>query len=224
MFLKKNKIFFYGRRKGRKLSSSNIKLLKDYSQKFYLQEDQLHKIKFNENNKNILEIGFGNGMNLVHMSLNRPNDLFIGCDVYHNGCVKLLKQIVIQNIRNIKIWPDDINLIIKKFKRDFFDLVLILQPDPWPKKKHKKRRLIQQKFLDDLSNVMRHKGKLIISTDHEVMKSWILEQFHVRRDFRWLKNGLNYENEQPKWTINTKYTSKALKNNHVVNWFFFKKN
>ena len=223
MFLKKNKNFF-GRRKGRKLSSSNKKLLKDYSQKFYLQEDQLHKIKFNENNKNILEIGFGNGMNLVHMSLNRPNDLFIGCDVYHNGCVKLLKQIVIQNIRNIKIWPDDINLIIKKFKRDFFDLILILQPDPWPKKKHQKRRLIQQKFLDDLSKVMRHKGKLIISTDHDVMKSWVLEQFHIRRDFTWVKNGFNYENEKPKCTINTKYTSKALENNNIVNWFFFKKN
>ena len=224
MFLKKNKNFFYGRRKGRKLSSSNIKLLKDYSQKFYLQEDQLHKIKFNENNKNILEIGFGNGMNLVHMSLNRPNDLFIGCDVYYNGCVKLLKQIVIQNIRNIKIWPDDINLIIKKFQRDFFDLILILQPDPWPKKKHKKRRLIQQKFLDDLSKVMRHKAKLIISTDHDVMKSWVLEQFHIRRDFTWVKNGFNYENEQPKWFINTKYTIKAQENNNIVNWFFFKKN
>ena len=224
MFLKKNKIFFYGRRKGRKLSSSNIKLLKDYSQKFYLQEDQLHKIKFNENNKNILEIGFGNGMNLVHMSLNRPNDLFIGCDVYHNGCVKLLKQIVIQNIRNIKIWPDDINLIIKKFQRDFFDLILILQPDPWPKKKHKKRRLIQQKFLDDLNQILKCEGELIISTDHNVMKSWVLEQLHVREDFSWIKNGCYYQNKHPEWIINTKYTNKASQNNRVVNWFFFKKN
>ena len=223
MFQKTEKKF-YGRRKGRKVSSSNLRVVKDYSYKFYLQEEQISKLKLNENNKNILEIGFGNGMNLVHMSLNRPNDLFIGCDVYHNGCVKLLKQIVIQNIRNIKIWPDDINLIIKKFKRDFFDLILILQPDPWPKKKHKKRRLIQQKFLDDLSKVMRDKGKLIISTDHDVMKSWVLEQLHIRRDFTWVKNGFNYENEKPKCIINTKYTCKALENDNVVNWFFFKKN
>ena len=220
---KKNKNSFYGRRKGRKLSSSNIKLLKDYSQKFYLQEDQLHKIEFNENNKNILEIGFGNGINLVHMSLNRPNDLFIGCDVYYNGCAKLLKQIVTQNIRNIKIWPDDINLIIKKFKRDFFDLILILQPDPWPKKKHKKRRLIQQKFLDDLNQILKYEGLLIISTDHNIMKSWILEQFHVRDDFLWTKNGYYYNNLKPKWIIDTKYSKKAFEDNEVVNWFFFKK-
>ena len=128
-------------------------------------------------------------MNLVHMSLNKPNDLFIGCDAYYNGCTKLLKQIVDKNIRNIKIWPDDVHLIVNKFKKNFFDLILILQPDPWPKKKHEKRRLIQQKFLDDLNNILKYEGILIISTDHDVMKSWVLEQFHVRNDFLWMKNG-----------------------------------
>ena len=223
MFLKNQKKF-YGRRKGRRISSKNLKLLEDYSYKFYLQEDQICKLALNEYNKNILEIGFGNGDNLVNMSLNKPNDLFIGCDAYYNGCAKLLKQIVNKNIKNIKIWPDDIHLIIKKFKKNFFDLILILQPDPWPKKKHKKRRLIQQKFLDDLNQILKYEGKLIISTDHNVMKSWVLEQFHVRNDFLWIKNGYYYKNIKPKWIINTKYSNKALENNKVVNWFFFKKN
>lgn len=216
--------FFYGRRKGRKISSTNLKILRDFGYKFYLQEDQIYKLKINENYKNILEIGFGNGENLVNMSLNKPNDLFIGCDAYTNGCVNLLKKVVKKNIKNIKIWPDDIHLIIEKFKKNFFDLILILQPDPWPKKKHKKRRLIQQKFLNDLNHILKCEGKLIISTDHNEMKSWILEQLHVRKDFLWLKNGCNYKNLQPKWIVNTKYTNKALENNQVVNWFFFKKN
>ena len=142
MFLKNQKKF-YGRRKGRRISLTNLKLLENYSNKFYLQEEQICKLAPYEYNKNILEIGFGNGDNLVNMSLNKPNNLFIGCDAYYNGCVKLLKKIVNKNIKNIKIWPDDIHLIIKKFKKNFFDLILILQPDPWPKKKHKKRRLIQ---------------------------------------------------------------------------------
>ena len=219
-----NKSFFYGRRKGRSISFASSKLLAEYSHKFYLQEDKIHKIKRIRDNKNILEIGFGNGENLVNMSLNNPNDLFIGCDAYSNGCVKLLRKIVNENIRNVKIWPDDINLIIKKFKRNCFDLILILQPDPWPKRKHKKRRLIQQKFIDDLSEVLRYHGKLVISTDHEVMKSWVLEQLHVRKDFSWEKNGCNYENKKPYWIIHTKYAKKALENNKEVNWFFFKKN
>ena len=201
----------------------NLKLLEDYSNKFYLQEDQICKLTPHKYNKNILEIGFGNGDNLVNMSLNKPNDLFIGCDAYYNGCAKLLKKIVNKNIKNIKIWPDDIHLIIKKFKKNFFDLILILQPDPWPKKKHKKRRLIQQKFLDDLNQILKYEGKLIISTDHNVMKSWVLEHFHIRNDFLWIKNGYYYTNIKPKWIINTKYSNKALENNKVVNWFFFKK-
>ena len=222
MFLKNQKKF-YGRRKGRRISSTNLKLLEDYSNKFYLHVDQICKLSPHEYNKNILEIGFGNGDNLVNMSLNKPNDLFIGCDAYYNGCVKLLKKIVNKNIKNIKIWPDDIHLIIKKFKKNFFDLILILQPDPWPKKKHKKRRLIQQKFLDDLNQILKYEGKLIISTDHDVMKSWVLEHFHIRNDFLWIKNGYYYTNIKPDYIINTKYSNKALENNKVVNWFFFKK-
>ena len=213
----------YGRRKGRRISSMNLKLLEDYSNKFYLNEDQISKLAPNEYNKNILEIGFGNGDNLVNMSLNEPNNLFIGCDAYYNGCVKLLKKIVIKNIKNVKIWPDDIHIIIKKFKKDFFDLILILQPDPWPKTKHNKRRLIQQKFLDDLNQIMKYEGKLIISTDHNVMKSWVLEHIHVRNDFLWIRNGFYYTNIKPNWIINTKYSNKALENNKVVNWFYFKK-
>ena len=222
MFLKNQKKF-YGRRKGRRISSMNLKLLENYSNKFYLQEEQICKLAPYEYNKNILEIGFGNGDNLVNMSLNKPNNLFIGCDAYYNGCVKLLKKIVNKNIKNIKIWPDDIHLIIKKFKKNFFDLILILQPDPWPKKKHKKRRLIQQKFLDDLNQILKYEGKLIISTDHNVMKSWVLEHLHVRNDFLWIKNGHSYRNKKPKWIFNTKYSKKALENNKVVDWFFFKK-
>ncbi len=223
MFLK-NKKSFFGRRKGRKISSTNLKLLKDHSHKFYLKDDKIQNLNFNEYCKIILEIGFGNGENLVNMSLKNPNDLFIGCDAYYNGCAKLLKHILSKNIKNIKIWPNDVNLIIHKFKRNFFDLILILQPDPWPKTKHKKRRLIQQTFLDNLNQILKYKGDIIISTDHEEMKSWVLEQFHVRDDFLWIKDGYYYKNEQPKWIINTKYTNKALKKNKEVNWFFFKKN
>ena len=219
----KNYKSFYGRRKGRKISSTNLKLVKDYSNKFYLKEDHICKLKFQKYNKNILEIGFGNGENLVNMSLTNPDISFIGCDAYFNGCAKLLRKIVNKNIKNLKIWPDDIHLIIKKFKENFFDLILILQPDPWPKTKHKKRRLIQQKFLCDLNKILKNDGELIISTDHNIMKSWVLEQLHIRNDFLWVKNGYHYKNEQPKWIINTKYTKKAMENSRVVDWFFFKK-
>ena len=93
----KKKNNFYGRRKGRKISFAKLNLEEDYRYKFYLQENQINKLKFNKYFRNILEIGFGSGENLVNMSLNKPNDLFIGCDAYRNGCIKLLRQIVDKN-------------------------------------------------------------------------------------------------------------------------------
>ena len=56
------------------------------------------------------------------------------------------------------------------------------------------------------------------------MKSWVLEQFHIRDDFLWIKDGYYYKNKHPKWIINTKYANKALEKKKEVNWFFFKKN
>ena len=76
----KKKNNFYGRRKGRKISFAKLNLEEDYRYKFYLQENQINKLKFNKYFRNILEIGFGSGENLVNMSLNKPNDLFIGCE------------------------------------------------------------------------------------------------------------------------------------------------
>ena len=76
MFLKNQKKF-YGRRKGRQVSSTSLKIIENFSNKFYLQEDQICKLALHEYNKNVLEIGFGNGDNLVNMSLNKPNNLFV---------------------------------------------------------------------------------------------------------------------------------------------------
>ena len=70
---------------------------------------------------------------------------------------------------------------------------------------------------------MKPGGDLIISTDHEVMKCWILEQFQERYDFNWGKKNFMHVNNSPEWILNTKYTNKAIENNKVVNWFFFKK-
>ena len=101
MFLNDQKKF-YGRRKGRRISSNNLKFVENVKHKFYLQEELICKLSTHDYNKNILEIGFGNGDNLVNMSLNKPNDLFIGCDAYYNGCVKLLKKIVDLSPRGIR--------------------------------------------------------------------------------------------------------------------------
>ncbi len=212
----------YGRRQGRQLSNSLKLVFEKYFKKYYIDTKLIHNLNKTLSNKNILEIGFGSGENLINLSKKNPSRFFIGCEPYLNSHVKLLDKIVNNKIENLVIWPNDVRLIIKDFREQFFDIVLLLHPDPWPKKKHAKRRLIQQSFLNDIQKVMKKNGYIIISTDHDIMKSWILEQFNIRDDFLRIKKN-KYINISPKWILETKYSKKAYEKKNETNWFFFKK-
>lgn len=218
-----NSYKIYGRRKGRKLSNSLNSVFSKHSSNYYIDREKICNFNKESFKKNILEIGFGSGENLINLAKKYPLFFFIGCEPFVNSSVKLLDKIVQEKINNIKIWPNDIRLIIKDFQEQFFDTILLLHPDPWPKKKHYKRRLIQQTFLDDICKVIKKNGHMIISTDHDVMKSWVLEQFHIRNDFLWIKKINRYINFSPKCILDTKYAKKAIENKNVTNWFFFKK-
>ena len=104
-----------------------------------------------------------------------------------------------------------------------FDAIFLLHPDPWPKNKHKKRRLLQQNFLDSLSKILKKSGIILVATDHSTMKSWILEQFHVRNDFDWKVKNINDTYQKPNFIVNSKYFENSININKSVNWFFFKK-
>ena len=112
---------FYGRRKGRKLSRSSILALKEGAGNI-IEFENLSEIFSNQKQKIILEIGFGNGQNLVNSAKINPDTLYLGADPFMNTNVKCMKQILKYNLTNIKIWPDDIRKIIdflpkKKFQK-----------------------------------------------------------------------------------------------------------
>ena len=132
---------FYGRRKGRKLSKSGILALKVGS-KYILEYDKFSENFLNFKDKIILEIGFGDGKNLINSAKQNPDTFYIGADPFLNTTVKCLKQILENNLNNIKIWPDDIRKIIEFFPSKSVTEVKLLFPDPWPKLKHQNRRLV----------------------------------------------------------------------------------
>ncbi|MDG1467351.1 MAG: tRNA (guanosine(46)-N7)-methyltransferase TrmB, partial [Alphaproteobacteria bacterium] len=121
----------------------------------------------------ILEIGFGSGENLLKSAKMNPDVLYLGADPFLNTNAKCIKAILNYNIKNIMIWPDDIRKIIEYFPSNIFSEIKILFPDPWPKFKHKNRRLIQDEFLISLYNILKTKGIITLGTDHFIMKSWI---------------------------------------------------
>ena len=124
---------FYGRRKGRKLSKSGqfaIKNGKDY----LIKQENISKI-FHYAKEIVLEIGFGDGENLINSAKINPNVFYIGADPFLNTTAKCLSKIFQYNLENIAIWPDDVRKILDFFPSNSISEIKILFPDPWPKKK-----------------------------------------------------------------------------------------
>ena len=172
----------------------------------------------------VLEIGFGSGENLLKSAKMNPDVLYLGADPFLNTNAKCIKAILNYNIKNIMIWPDDIRKIIEFFPSNIFSEIKILFPDPWPKFKHKNRRLVQDNFLISLYNVLKINGIITLATDHFIMKSWILEIFQNNSGFQWTAETADDWRIKPVHYVATKYEQKAVNENRDPHWFIFKKN
>ena len=135
----------------------------------------------------ILEIGFGNGENMIRLAREHPDKIIIGAEPFINGVAALLSKItdeagaVLPEYKNLRIWPGDVRelLIIENGKlkiENYFSAIYILHPDPWPKARHEKRRLLSAEFLNLLAEHLAPGSEIIIGTDHTDYYNWILEQ------------------------------------------------
>jgi tRNA (guanine-N7-)-methyltransferase len=130
-----------------------------------------------------LEIGFGNGQNLVDLALANPNQGYIGVDVYRPGAGRLMLALDRLEIGNVRILLQDAaEVLLHRFTERSLDSVLIYFPDPWPKKRHHKRRILRPDFLHNLALCLKPSGLLHIATDcshyAQTIVGWIeLEPF-----------------------------------------------
>ena len=213
---------FYGRRKGRKLSKT-AKLSIKKGKKFLIKKEDLNF--FFKSKKNIiLEIGFGDGENLINSAKINPKYFYIGADPFLNTNAKCFNKIIECNLNNVKIWPDDIRKILGYFPLKSISAIKILFPDPWPKKKHENRRLIQNEFIETIYPIIKPKGTITIATDHDILKTWILEKFQGYKKFEWIvKSSIDWQ-IRPNDCFQTKYEIKAITQKRKPSWFVFKKN
>ena len=115
----------------------------------------------------VLEIGFGNSEYLQREALENPSTLFIGSEVYLSGIGTLIGAIEENKMNNVRIFPEDARILLDQGDENIFDEVVILCPDPWPKDRHHKRRLLQPEFIEMLLKTLKWNGRLYISTDWE---------------------------------------------------------
>ena len=124
----------------------------------------------------VVEVGFGNGQALAWMAANEPNKNFVGIEVHDPGVGRLLRSVEAEGLENVRVaMRDAVEVLRDQCPPASLDEVRIYFPDPWPKKRHHKRRLIQPAFLELLATRMVPGGCLHLATDWTPYAEWMIE-------------------------------------------------
>jgi len=163
---------------------------------------------------NVLEIGFGNGLSLAEMAEASPEQNFFGIEVHTPGVGSLLVQVGQRGLENVRVSQEDAVLVLQHQIPDAsLDRVQIFFPDPWHKKRHHKRRLIQIKFVALLATKLKQGGQLHVATDWENYAEHIVEVLSVSPKFR--NTGTPFVGK-PEYRPNTKYERRGERLGHGV--------
>jgi tRNA (guanine-N7-)-methyltransferase len=156
-----------------------------------------------------LEIGFGGGEHLAAQAEQHPRVGFIGCEVFENGIARLLGDVVRRDLGNIRVFADDGRLLLDRLIPASIGRVFILFPDPWPKQRHHKRRLVAPATLDRLAAVMQPGAELRLATDDRGYLAWMLQHVTAHPDFAWAaRTPADWRERPPDWPA-TRYEEKA---------------
>ena len=152
---------------------------------------------FGNTNPIKLEIGFGMGNFLIEMAAKEPTSNFIGIDFYHKGIRKLMTRIKKLQLENIRVVYGDIRSKIPiLFKDRELNTIYINFPDPWPKKRHVKRRLIKPEFIKQLAQKLSSEGTAYLATDSERYAHEMLEYFNAETLFQNLNSQQGFLKER----------------------------
>jgi tRNA (guanine-N7-)-methyltransferase len=132
-----------------------------------------------------LEIGFGSGGHLVRTAAENPNVGFIGCEPFVNGMAKALAAIEAQGLTNIRLFEGDAADLLAWLPKASVGRVFLLFPDPWPKRRHRKRRFISDQRLAALARVMQPGAELRFATDIDDYAGWTLARILRSPQFLW---------------------------------------
>jgi tRNA (guanine-N7-)-methyltransferase len=156
-----------------------------------------------------LEIGFGAGEHLAAQAERHPEIGFIGCEVFEDGIVRLVGEVARRGLDNVRLFAHDARLLLDRLPPASLGRVFILFPDPWPKKRHHKRRLVAPATLDRLAAVMRDGAELRLATDDRDCLAWMLQHVTAHPDFLWLARRPADWRERPADWPATRYEQKA---------------
>lgn len=157
-----------------------------------------------------LEIGFGSGEHFVAQARANRDVGLIGCEPFIDGMAKALVRIDEAGLANVRLHMGDARDLTGWLEAASLDRVFILFPDPWPKARHFKRRLIQPDFLDELHRVTRPGGEVRFATDVRSYADWAITHFLEHGGFEWTAADAQDWRHPPADHVTTRYESKKL--------------
>jgi tRNA (guanine-N7-)-methyltransferase len=157
-----------------------------------------------------LEIGFGGGEHLAAQAALRPGILSFGAEPFLNGAASALRHIDEAALSNVRLHVGDARELIDQLPDASLDRVFILFPDPWPKLRHHKRRLVQPDFVSDIVRVLKPGGRLRFATDWADYADWALARFIASPQLEWSAERADDWRTPPIDHVSTRYEQKKL--------------
>lgn len=198
----------YGRSKGKALRHHQAELMAELLPKLAL--DLAAPPRPASGRELRLEIGFGGGEHLIEAATREPAVDFIGCEPFVNGMAKLLARIEERGLTNIRLHQGDAAEILDLLPDASLSRVYLFYPDPWPKRRHRKRRFVSPENLEKLARVLQRGAQLRFATDIDDYAAWTLARLRACAAFRWrAQKAEDWLSPWEGWT-QTKYEAKAM--------------
>ncbi len=212
----------WGRAKGRPLSPRQAKLVEILLPQITVQHKSGNALAGLETYKEVvLEIGFGGGEHLLHIAQQKPAHVFLGAEPFLNGVAKTLTGIEQQGLKNIRLHHGDVRAVLDALPDASLDMIYILYPDPWPKPRHYKRRLIQEDLIEDLYRTLKPGAELRFASDIISYVDWALARILRHGGFDWnAESCADWGSPYEDWP-STRYEAKAYREGRTPHYFRF---
>jgi tRNA (guanine-N7-)-methyltransferase len=205
----------YGRRHGHRLRPGRRRLLEDLLPSLRVPAPENDRIDpaglFAGRPERIwLEIGFGGGEHLVAQAAAHPEVGLIGCEPYVAGVARALSLVQVQALRNVRLFTDDARLLMRALPDACLERIFVLFPDPWPKTRHHKRRIVNPGTAAEFARLLAPGGELRLATDDMGYARAMLLALRGRRELRWQARRPQDWRTRPSDWPPTRYEQKAL--------------
>ncbi|MGQ3671310.1 tRNA (guanine(46)-N(7))-methyltransferase TrmB [Xanthobacter sp. TB0136] len=215
---------FYGRRVGKPLRSAQQAALERVLSRFLLSLDDIADPRdlFPQAPDALwLEIGFGGGEHLLAHAAREPQTGFFGVEPFLNGMARMAVDLEPCGLSNIRLFNHDAGLLLDRLPDGCLDGADLLYPDPWPKKRHWKRRFVRPENLDRLARVIRPGGIFHFASDVPHYVGWTLAEIRAHGAFEWTaQTAADWTTPYPHWP-GTRYEAKALREGRIPSYLTF---